>query len=196
MCLTSRSSRDRFAASLMRYRVTQRSAAARPGLTQVLGAMNKFVAIVTMIMSLAFPMRALACSIAYPPDPDGSIARAEIESRFHDNQIVVLAFPVRIELAPHPTQGKYLSLLDPYEQIIDWEVLYSWKGSHPGAIFQTTKRIEPRDPCVGYDIISGPESNLIYAKGTPPYNKYQAFRLGAARRDFLFLQTFNVVPAP
>jgi hypothetical protein len=35
--LTIRSSRDRFAASFMRYRVTHRSAAARPGLTQVLG---------------------------------------------------------------------------------------------------------------------------------------------------------------
>ena len=36
MRLTIRSSRDRFAASLMRYRVAHRSAGARPGLTQVL----------------------------------------------------------------------------------------------------------------------------------------------------------------
>ena len=36
--LTIRSSRVRFAASFMRYRVTHRSAAAQPGLTQVLGS--------------------------------------------------------------------------------------------------------------------------------------------------------------
>jgi hypothetical protein len=34
--LTSRSSRDRFAARLMRYRVAQRRAATQSGLTQVL----------------------------------------------------------------------------------------------------------------------------------------------------------------
>jgi hypothetical protein len=34
--LTSRSSRDRFAARLMRYRVAHRRAAAQSGLTQVL----------------------------------------------------------------------------------------------------------------------------------------------------------------
>ena len=37
-CLTMRSSRDRFAARLTRYRVPPRRAATRPGLTQVLDA--------------------------------------------------------------------------------------------------------------------------------------------------------------
>ena len=41
--LTIRSSRDRFAASFMRYRVTHRSAAAQPGLTQVLEPMSETV---------------------------------------------------------------------------------------------------------------------------------------------------------
>ena len=38
--LTIRSSRDRFAARLARYRVPPRRAATRPGLTQVLGRME------------------------------------------------------------------------------------------------------------------------------------------------------------
>ena len=40
--LTSRSSRDRFAARLARYRVPPRRAATRPGLTQVLGSSMKY----------------------------------------------------------------------------------------------------------------------------------------------------------
>jgi hypothetical protein len=40
--LTSRSSRARFAASLMRYRVPQRAAATQAGLTPVLGAMKSW----------------------------------------------------------------------------------------------------------------------------------------------------------
>ena len=40
--LTIRSSRDRFAARLARFRVPPRLAAARPGLTQVLGSRNEY----------------------------------------------------------------------------------------------------------------------------------------------------------
>ena len=42
LCLTIRSSRDRFAARLMRYRVAQRRAANRSGLTQVLARPKDF----------------------------------------------------------------------------------------------------------------------------------------------------------
>ena len=47
--LTSRSSRARFAASLMRYRVPHRSAAAQAGLTPVLGPARKFHGVFSVI---------------------------------------------------------------------------------------------------------------------------------------------------
>jgi hypothetical protein len=49
--LTIRSSRDRFAARLTRYRVPPRRAAALPGLTQVLGRMTKILAICMTVLA-------------------------------------------------------------------------------------------------------------------------------------------------
>ena len=85
MCLTNRSSRDRFAASLMRYRVTHRSAAARPGLTQVLGGQLMttitFLALFAAFIAVVLVMRHLhAKRFALQRDAQLATRQSEIQS--------------------------------------------------------------------------------------------------------------------
>ena len=73
--LTSRSSRARFAASLMRYRVPHRSAAAQAGLTPVLERMSK-------ILAALLPVLLAACSSSHTPAHPDPAVTAVLASHF------------------------------------------------------------------------------------------------------------------
>ena len=159
--------------------------------------MLRLLAITAIITAAASPIEGLACSIVLPADPHDPSEVRGFEDRMQRSAIVVLARPMVIKRTPLAAAGKYLTIRDAYQQVVVWRVLYSWKGSEPGVGFQTIRKIEPENPCVGWDIISSHEPRLLYAFGKAPYSSYYSLEASGAERDLLYLQErYNPVSVP
>ena len=149
--------------------------------------MKKVLAAIATIAALAGPTRVSACSILSPA-PDDPAYLGEIASKFKQSTDVVLARPLKIERLPLIIKVEKPGPLDPYREIVEWRVLFSWKGSIAGRTIKTVRDIQPEDPCVGHLTVSGYEARLLYASGTPPYSQYTSMTAASAERDLLYLQ--------
>ena len=150
--------------------------------------MRTLLAITTLIIGAIAPRAAIACTVVLPADPRDPSAVQEFADRVQRSAVVVLARPIEIKRTPLRPEGRYLSLGDPYQQVVLWRVLYSWKGSAPGDDFQTTSKIVLGDPCVGWSIIASHEPRIVYASGSPPYSYYYSVQVSGAERDLMHLQ--------
>ena len=129
-----------------------------------------------VLLSVPGP-RAYACSMVMP----------DADAYFRQSGLVVMALPV--EISPSPEDRKLRTSREPYAQVVKWQVLYRWKGNVASDTqITTSRRINPDDPCVGWDLISGYEPRLIYASGEDPYTSYYTVRVSGAH---FFLQSLQ-----
>jgi len=149
--------------------------------------MRKFIVAIAII--LALPTDGMACTILRPPDPRDPTLIQQFKERLDESSIVVLARPLKIRRIGLP-YGSNLSSKEPHEQVVEWRVLYSWKGSRPGDVFETKRKIDPADLCVGWDTISDYDSRLVFGYGHPPFARYTSEAILAAEWDLIYLQDF------
>ena len=154
--------------------------------------MTKVLAALALAAAMTWPSEVFACSIL-SPGPEDPAYLSEIAAKFEHSTDVVLAHPLKIERLPLIIKVEEPAPSDPYREIIEWRVLFSWKGSLPGSTFKTVRDIQPQDPCVGHVTVSGYESRLLYASGTPPYSEYTSMTVANAERDLLYLQQITQV---
>ena len=154
--------------------------------------MTKFLAAVATIAALAGPTQVSACSILSPA-PDDPAYLGEIASKFEQSTDVVLARPLSIERLPLIIKIDKPGPSDPYREIVEWRVLFSWKGSIAGRTIKTVRDIQPEYPCVGHLTVSGYEARLLYASGVPPYSQYTSTTVASAERDLLYLQKISQI---
>ena len=159
--------------------------------------MRKLITITALVTCAVMTTEVFACTLLMTADPYDPAALQEFEYKMKASAIVVLARPVEFKRTPLPPEGEHLSLRHPYQQTIDWRVLYSWKGSSPGDTFQTTTTIDPGDPCVGHSIIRSHDPRVIFAIGSTPHEAYWSAEVMGAERELLYLQEkFNPVEVP
>ena len=171
--------------------------AARIGLIPVLGAMSRMIAAVTLIISLTVPIQAIACRLGRIGEAHDPADVKAFEYMLQSSAIVVLARPIEIKRVPISVKGPYLSLADPYQQVVQWAVLYSWKGSQPDDKFWTSMRIESGlDSCAARNLVSDYSAKFFYASGKSPFTNYHIVEVDGAARDLMYLQEiFNPVAA-